>query len=121
MAKKVSNPISLPNSSTVLYLGLFAFLAPTICYCFGGAFWGPLLAIIVIIIASVAKKRYNKNPDLYTDSSLTSLKIGKIAAIVGLVFNICWWLFTIFFNLIYLLMVFILSLMEIAYSSATYY
>lgn len=117
MAKKVSNAITLPNSSTVLYLGLLAFLAPTICYCIGGGLWAPLLAIIVIVIANVAKKRYNENPDLYTDSSLISLKIGKIAAIVALILNICMWLFYIFymfFNFFIYFIVFFFAMMDSA-------
>jgi hypothetical protein len=75
---------SVPNSAGVLTLGILSILS--LCCC--GGFLAPILSIIALALIPKARKAYSQNPDLYSTSSMGSLKAGKICAIIGLVLAI---------------------------------
>lgn len=62
---------ALPNATAVLVLGI---LSLVVCQ---------LLGIIGWILASQDMRLYNDNPGLYSESSLSTLKAGKICCIIG--------------------------------------
>ena len=66
---------TLPNSTTVLVLGILSIVVCFIC------------GIIALIMSSGDKRLYEQNPGLYTVSSYDMLKAGRICAIVSL----CLW------------------------------
>ncbi len=68
----------LPNSNTVLVLGIISILTS---FCFG--FIGLVLGIIALVLASKANKIYHDNPSIYSPSSYSNMKAGKICAIIG--------------------------------------
>ena len=65
----------LPNATTVLVLGI---LSIVIC---------GFLGIIGLILGNKDIALYKANPGIYSESSLSSLKAGRICSIVGL----CLW------------------------------
>lgn len=69
----------LPNATLILVLGIVSIVG---C-CFYGI--GIILAIVAIVLASKASKIYAENPDEY--SGIQNVKIGKILAIIGLIFS----------------------------------
>jgi hypothetical protein len=69
--------IPVPNSTAVLVLGI---LSIVIC-----CFFGLIMAIIALVLASKGTALYNANPALYTESSYSNLKAGRICAIIGLI------------------------------------
>jgi small-conductance mechanosensitive channel len=70
----------LPNSSTVLVLGIVSIV---LCWCHG--IIGLILAIIALVLANKDMALYDQNPELYTQSSYNNLKSGRTIAIIGLV------------------------------------
>lgn len=68
----------LPNANTVLMLGIISILS-----CFWFSFIGLTLGIIALVMASKCNKLFRLNPNMYTPSSYTNLKAGKICAIIG--------------------------------------
>jgi membrane protein required for beta-lactamase induction len=82
----------LPNSSTVLVLGIISILTSL---WFG--FIGLILGIIALVMASGANKMYLSNPAIYTQSSYINLKAGKICAIIGTCLSAVYLLFIIMF------------------------
>jgi hypothetical protein len=70
-----SSQQTLPNSTTVLVLGILSIVVCFIC------------GIIALIMSSGDKRLYEQNPGLYTTSSYDMLKAGRICAIVSL----CLW------------------------------
>jgi hypothetical protein len=79
--------VALPNATTVLVLGI---LSIVIC---------GFLGIIGLVMGNKDMALYNSNPSMYSESSLSSLKAGKICSIIGL----CLWAFGI---LIYAVFIF---------------
>lgn len=77
----------LPNGIAVLILGIASILS---C-CFYGI--GLVLSIIALVLAKKDTALYNQNPDGY--SNYGQIKTGKILAIIGLVINLIYLLFTI--------------------------
>ncbi len=69
--------IPVPNSTAVLVLGI---LSIVVC-----CFFGLIMAIIALVLASKGTALYNANPALYTESSYSNLKAGRICAIIGLI------------------------------------
>lgn len=61
----------LPNATVVLVLGILSIVACQI------------LGIIGWILADQDMRLYNNNPGLYTESSLNTLKAGRICSIIG--------------------------------------
>lgn len=71
-------PISMPNSNTILILGILSIFL-NFCCCVG---W--ILSIITLSISAGYKKKYNQNPEVYTSESFKNIKSGRICSIVGL-------------------------------------
>jgi ABC-type Fe3+-siderophore transport system permease subunit len=67
----------LPNAIAVLVLGILSILT---CWCYGIV--GLILGVVALVLAAQDMKRYNENPELYTDVS--NVNIGKILAIIGI-------------------------------------
>lgn len=68
----------LPNGTAVLVLGIIAIVG---CFCDGIP--GLVCGIIALVLAGKDMKLYNADPALYTPSSLSNLKSGRICAIIG--------------------------------------
>jgi uncharacterized membrane protein len=62
---------ALPNATAVLVLGI---LSIVICQ---------VLGIIGWILANQDLRLYNDNPGIYSESSLSTLKAGRICSIIG--------------------------------------
>ncbi len=75
---------NLPNSSTILTLGILSIL--TICCC--GSFVPTVFAVIALAMAGKPIQLYKQNPNQYTYSSYNNVKTGRICAIIGLVLSI---------------------------------
>ena len=71
--------IQLPNSTTILVLGI---LSIVIC-----CFFGIIFGIITLVMASKANALYYSNTQLYSVTSLNNVKVGKICAIIGLILS----------------------------------
>lgn len=70
----------LPNATAVLVLGIISI--PGCCfYCVG-----LILAIIALVLAKKDKALYAENPEGYDNYS--TLKTGRVLAIIGLILNI---------------------------------
>jgi len=80
----------VPNSTAVLVLGIVSIPA-CFCYFFMGI-PGLVVSIIALILSNKANRAYLENPSLYTTTSYSNLKAGKICAIVGLSLNALWFL-----------------------------
>jgi hypothetical protein len=72
--------VPLPNSSTVLTLGI---VSVVLCWCHGIV--GLVLAIVALVLASKDMALYNSNPGAYTPASYSNVKSGRNIAIIGLV------------------------------------
>lgn len=72
--------IPLPNSSTVLTLGI---VSVVLCWCHGIV--GLVLAIVALVLAGKDMALYSSNPGAYTPASYNNIKAGRNIAIVGLV------------------------------------
>lgn len=69
--------IDLPESTTILILGIFSIV---LCGLIGLG-----LAITALILGNKKIKLYEENPDKYTESSFSNVKAGRTCAIIGLV------------------------------------
>ena len=87
--------ISLPNSSTVLVLGI---LSIVMCWC--GGIVGLTLGIIALIISAKMTREYTSNTGLYTEISYKNMVAGKICAIIGTCLSGLWLLYVIFYMVI---------------------
>ena len=88
-------PAQLPNSTTVLVLGIISIIT---CWCWGVI--GLTLGIIALVLASKDLKLYRKNPTNYTEASFKNMTAGKICAIIGTVLSGIYFLFSIVYLLI---------------------
>ncbi len=70
---------SLPNSTSVLVLGILSIVC---CSCYGVV--GLILGIIALSQAKKDTVLYYRSPELYTSSSYSNIKAGKTCAIIGL-------------------------------------
>ena len=68
----------LPNSTTVLVLGILSIVA---CWCFGLV--GLIMGIIALVMAGKAGKDYMDYFGQYSESSYKNMQAGKICAIIG--------------------------------------
>jgi len=82
---------SLPNASAVLALGIISIVG---CCCYGLP--GLVCAIVALILYAQDAKLYTANPELFTSSSYSNLRAGRICALVGLIPSILLVLFMIF-------------------------
>jgi hypothetical protein len=89
-------PISVPNSTSVLVLGI---LSIVICWCYGVV--GIILAIIALIQAKRGMESYNMNPGMYSLASLNNLKAGKVCAIIGMIISALMLLYVIFWIVLF--------------------
>ncbi|WP_298480290.1 CCC motif membrane protein [uncultured Maribacter sp.] len=80
----------LPNTGAIIGLSIASIL---LCWCYGVL--GLLLAIVALILAIKSTKLYNAEPELYSD--FNSVKTGKILAIIGIVLNLLFLLFCVWF------------------------
>ncbi|CAN5389903.1 hypothetical protein BH10BAC1_BH10BAC1_09220 [soil metagenome] len=85
----------LPNATAVLVLGIISIVG---CFCYGIV--GIVCGIIAIVLAGKAKKLYDANTSLYTESSYKNMKAGKICAIIGLCLSVAYILFLIVYIVI---------------------
>ena len=81
---------SLPNSTTVLVLGILSIVT---CCCYGVI--GLILGIVAMVLSGKDKALYNANPTVYTESSVKNLNAGRVCAIIGLVLNILYLIATL--------------------------
>jgi len=86
--------VKLPNSTTVLVLGIASI---PMCCCINIA--SLAISIIAIVLYNKDKALYLANPQAYTPGSYSNLKAGNVCAIVGLILSVISLLFTIWFAL----------------------
>jgi hypothetical protein len=75
----------LPNATAVLVLGIISL---PVCFCyflFGVP--GLVMSIISFVLSNKARKIYEENPSLYTESSYKNMKAGRVCAIIGMILN----------------------------------
>ena len=73
---------SLPNATAVLVLGIISIVG---CFCYGIV--GLICSIIALVLAKKDSTLFALNPQLYTPSSYSNLKAGKVCAIVGIILS----------------------------------
>lgn len=78
----------LPNSTTVLVLGIFSILT---CCCYGIP--GIITGLIALNLAKKDTALYNENPNEY--DGFSNIKTGKILAIIGLVLSVLFLIYII--------------------------
>ncbi|ALM07543.1 membrane protein [Sediminicola sp. YIK13] len=71
----------LPNATMIIVLSIASIV---LCWCYG--LLGLILAVIALILANKSVNLYKTSPELYIDYS--TIKTGKVLAIIGLVLNI---------------------------------
>ncbi len=74
----------LPNATGVLVLGIISIVGACIAY----GLVGLVLGIIALVMSGNAKKAYETNPQLYTQSSYNNMKAGRICGIIGLCLSV---------------------------------
>ncbi|HBF87495.1 MAG TPA: hypothetical protein DDX39_02545 [Bacteroidales bacterium] len=92
---EVSNQQQLPNSTTVLVLGI---LSIATCFCYGIP--GLVLGIIALVMSSKGKKLHKENPEAYSEASYKNLNAGRICAIIGTCLSGLYALIIIFYLLV---------------------
>ncbi|MEH6537499.1 MAG: CCC motif membrane protein [Psychroserpens sp.] len=80
----------LPNSTLILVFGIISIV---LCWCYG--IIGVPLSIVALVLAGKAKKTYLENPELY--SGYQNMNAGKILAIIGLILNVLFLCYIIWF------------------------
>lgn len=81
----------LPNASAVLALGIISIVG---CCCYGIP--GIVCAVVALVLYSKDVQLYQANPELYTATSYSNMRTGRICAIIGLIPSILYLLFVIF-------------------------
>jgi len=79
----------LPNVTIAIILAILSF----ICCCFGGI-PGAIMAAIAFFLVRGDEKRYQANPELY--SNYSQLRTARIIAIIGLVVGILYFIWTFY-------------------------
>jgi small-conductance mechanosensitive channel len=77
--------INLPNSHTILVLGI---LALVFCWWHIISIVGIILSIVTLYLAKKELSIYYSQPGNYTLSSLNNVKAGRVCAIIGLIISI---------------------------------
>ncbi|MEO6914423.1 MAG: CCC motif membrane protein [Chitinophagaceae bacterium] len=75
-----SQGIDLPNSTTVMVLGIGS-LVGLLC----SGLPGLIMAIIALVLASGDKKLYLRNPAHFTPGSVSNMRTGKTCALISLI------------------------------------
>ena len=87
MDNQINQPVSnqpqsiqqqLPNSTTVLVLGILSIVVCCV---------GLILGIIALVLSAKDRKLFAQNPGLYSVASLNNLNAGRICAIIGVVLS----------------------------------
>ncbi len=86
----------LPNSTTVLVLGILSIVA---CWCIGIV--GLAFGIIALVMSGRAAKVYMENPGQYSETSYKNMQAGKICAIVGTCISSIFLIYMLFYMLIF--------------------
>ena len=73
---------SLPNATAVLVLGIISIVG---CFCYGIV--GMICSIIALVLAKKDSVSYALNPQLYSSSSYSNLKAGRVCAIIGIILS----------------------------------
>ncbi len=84
-------PQNLPNSTTVLVLGILAIIFS--CWYF--SLIGIILSIVALVLSNKDLMMYNANRNAYTLSSYNNLKAGRTCAIIGLVVAVIFLIFVV--------------------------
>jgi len=71
---------NLPNATMIIVLGILGYL----CCCLAGL--GIIPSAIAFFMANKAQKLYNEDPDAY--DNISTIKTGKIVAIIAIVLNV---------------------------------
>jgi hypothetical protein len=82
----------LPNGTAVLVLGIVSIVG---CFCYGIA--GIVCGIIAVVLSSKDLRLYAADPSLYTTSSFSNLKSGRICGIIGLSLSAAYLVFLIIY------------------------
>ncbi len=82
---------NLPNSTTVLVLGILSIVFS--CWYF--SLIGIILSIIALVLSGKDLSLYNTNKNAFTLSSFNNLKAGRVCAIIGLVVAVIFLVFVI--------------------------
>lgn len=69
----------LPNSTTILVLGILSLI---FCWCYG--IIGLIMGIIAVVMASAQRKLYLESPDQYTESSFKNVNTGRTCGIIAI-------------------------------------
>lgn len=80
---------TLPNATGVLILGILSLIG---CCCYGVP--GLIFGVIALILAAGDKKRYDADPEAYTNYG--NVKAGKILAIIGIVLSLLFLAFILY-------------------------
>jgi hypothetical protein len=82
---------NLPNSKTVLVLGLLSIVFSSWYF----SIVGVVLSILALVLANRDLSLYYSNQSQYTLSSFNNLKAGRVCAIIGLAVAIVFFIFFI--------------------------
>ena len=69
----------LPNATTVLVLGIISIVG---AFCYG---IGIILGIIGLVLSNKDKRLADTDPGLYSQTSISNLRAGRICSIIGIV------------------------------------
>ena len=75
--------IQVPNASATLALGIMSIVG-ALCY----GIVGLIFAIMALAIAAAPSRQYRANPEMFTASSYSTLKAGKVCGLIGLILSI---------------------------------
>ncbi|NDV44444.1 CCC motif membrane protein [Flagellimonas sediminis] len=78
----------LPNATLIMVFGIISIVT---CCCYGVL--GLIFGVIALILANKAMKLHAENPDMY--EGLSTVKTGRILAIIGIVLNVLYLLMCI--------------------------
>ena len=88
--------VDLPNSNTVLVLGIFSIFS---CFILGVP--GLILGIVALNLYKKPHELYQLAPELYKKESYKNLRAGYITSIIGIALSSLFLLFLIFYVLIF--------------------
>ncbi|MCB0402205.1 MAG: DUF4190 domain-containing protein [Flavobacteriales bacterium] len=97
MEQQQTTPMTLPNSTTILVLGICSIAT---CWCTG--FIGLGLGITSLVMSKKARLTYEAYPQgTFTESSYNNMKAGKICGIIG----VCLSALAVIYFIIYFLII----------------
>lgn len=87
----------IPNSTLILVLGILSILTS-----FMYGIVGLICGIIALVLSKNARKTYHDFKEKYTRDSYNQLEIGRICAIIGIIFSSLFIICAIFIALLFL-------------------